>query len=50
MRSFNGNPVPSAGDVIAVREGKFVVPDHPIVLSSKRRDRAGHMEGLPARV
>ena len=31
MRSFNGNPVPSAGDVIAVREGKFVVPDHPII-------------------
>ena len=31
MRSFNGNPVPSTGDVIAVREGKFVVPDHPII-------------------
>ena len=31
MRSFNGNPVPSAGDAIAVREGKFVVPDHPII-------------------
>ena len=31
MRSFNGNPVPSAGDLIAVREGKFVVPDHPII-------------------
>ena len=31
LRSFNGNPVPSAGDVIAVREGKFVVPDRPII-------------------
>ena len=31
MKSFNGNPVPSTGDLIAVREGKFVVPDHPII-------------------
>ena len=31
MKSFNGNPIPSAGDVIAVRGGKFVVPDRPII-------------------
>ena len=31
LRSFNGSPVPSAGDVIAVREGHFVVPDQPII-------------------
>ena len=31
MRSFNANPVPSAGDAIALREGKFIVPDHPII-------------------
>ena len=31
MKSFNGNPVPSTGDLVAVREGKFVVPDRPII-------------------
>jgi isocitrate dehydrogenase len=31
MESYNNNPVPSAGEAIAVRGGKLDVPDHPII-------------------
>jgi len=31
MESYNNNPIPADGEPIAVRDGKFVVPDHPIV-------------------
>ena len=30
MRSYNGQSVP-AGEIIQARDGKFIVPDHPIV-------------------
>ena len=31
MDSFNGNPVPAEGEIIRVRGGKFLVPDHPVI-------------------
>ena len=31
MKSFNGLAVPSDGEAIQVQDGKFIVPDHPIV-------------------
>jgi len=31
MDSFNGNPVPGDGKVIEYRDGKFAVPDRPII-------------------
>jgi isocitrate dehydrogenase len=31
MESFNNNPVPTDGAVIDVRDGRFVVPDNPII-------------------
>ena len=31
MKSFNGRAVPSDGEAIQVQDGKFSVPDHPIV-------------------
>ena len=29
--SYNGNPVPAEGQRIELRDGKFVIPDHPII-------------------
>ena len=29
--SYNGNPVPTNGQVIEFRDGKFIIPDHPII-------------------
>jgi isocitrate dehydrogenase len=31
MESYNNNPVPADGKPIDVREGKFVIPDNPII-------------------
>ena len=31
MKSFNGVAAPSNGEVIEVRDGKFIIPDNPIV-------------------
>jgi isocitrate dehydrogenase len=31
VESYNGVPVPADGQTIEVRNGKFVVPDHPII-------------------
>ena len=31
MKSFNGLAIPSDGEAIQVQDGKFIVPDHPIV-------------------
>ncbi len=31
MESFNNNPVPTDGAVIDVRDGRFIVPDNPII-------------------
>ena len=31
MKSFNGLAVPSDGEAIQVQDGKFIVPDHPVV-------------------
>lgn len=31
MESYNGNRVPADGQVIEVRDGKFIVPDNPII-------------------
>ncbi len=31
MDSYNGNPVPADGQIIEVRDGKFIVPDNPII-------------------
>ena len=32
MESYNNNPVPTDGEPIQVKDGKFIVPDNPIVL------------------
>jgi isocitrate dehydrogenase len=29
--SYNGNPVPTNGQTIELRGGKFIIPDHPII-------------------
>jgi len=32
MESYNNNPVPADGGIIQAKDGKFIVPDNPIVL------------------
>jgi isocitrate dehydrogenase len=31
MESYNESPIPADGEAIQVRDGKFIVPDHPIL-------------------